>query len=263
MRQRNIAGYIGATFRGRVSQQFEMYCPRSEEDLRQCLAGRDAVTIESERERCRADIKTSEEAQAVARQTEEQTRRAVEAIDASDRAALAREAMESAAARYRSAIRPWMRLKLARALLQQAVRRFRERAQAPMMMKASAYFSLVTGGDYERVMTDESEAHSMLCAVRAGGARVTLDEMSEGTADQLYLALRLAALDVRRSAHPQMPLVLDDALITSDDRRAAHILRALARFAENNQVLVFTHHRHLLEVAREAIGEHAFVAHTL
>ena len=244
-------------------QQLAQASSRSEEDLRQCLAGRDAVTIESERERCRADIKTSEEAQAVARQTEEQTRRAVEAIDASDRAALAREAMESAAARYRSAIRPWMRLKLARALLQQAVRRFRERAQAPMMMKASAYFSLVTGGDYERVMTDESEAHSMLCAVRAGGARVTLDEMSEGTADQLYLALRLAALDVRRSAHPQMPLVLDDALITSDDRRAAHILRALARFAESNQVLVFTHHRHLLEVAREAIGEHAFVAHTL
>ena len=35
VRQRDIAGYIGATFRGRVSQQFEMYCPRSEEDLRE------------------------------------------------------------------------------------------------------------------------------------------------------------------------------------------------------------------------------------
>ena len=244
-------------------QQLAQASSRSEEELRRCLADRDAVTIESERERCRTDINTSEEELAAARRTEEQTRRALEAIDASDRAALAREAMESAAARYRSAIRPWARLKLARALLQQAVRRFRERAQAPMMTKASAYFSLVTGGDYERVMTDESEAHPLLCAVRAGGARVTIDEMSEGTADQLYLSLRLAALDVRRSAHPQIPLVLDDALITSDDRRAAHILKALAKFAESNQVLVFTHHRHLLEVAREAIGAHAFVAHTL
>ncbi len=132
-----------------------------------------------------------------------------------------------------------------------------------MMTHASTYFSLMTGGDYERVITDESGATPLLCAVRAGGARVTIDEMSEGTADQLYLALRLAALDLRRAAHPPMPLVLDDALMTSDDRRAGHILRALARFAEHGQVLVFTHHRHLFDVAREAIGEQAFVGHTV
>ena len=109
-------------------------------------------------------------------------------------AALAREAMESAAARYRAAIRPWARLKLARALLQEALNRFRERAQAPMITKASAYFALVTGGDYERLITDDIGGQPVLCALRAGGARVTIDEMSEGTADQLYLALRLAAL---------------------------------------------------------------------
>ena len=87
--------------------------------------------------------------------------------------------------------------------------------------------------------------------------------MSEGTADQLYLALRLAALELRRPSHPPMPLVLDDTLITSDDARAANILRALARFAEEGQVLIFTHHRHLLDVTRAAIGEQAFVSHQL
>lgn len=246
-----------------VKQQLAAASSRSEQELRHCLAGRDAVTIESEREQCRAAIKTSEEVQSTARRTEEQSRRALEAIDASDRAALAREAMEASAARYRSALRPWARLKLARALLQAALRRFRERAQAPMMANASAYFSLITGGDYERVITDESGAKPLLCAVRRGGSRVTIDEMSEGTADQLYLALRLAALDLRRAAHPPMPLVLDDALMTSDDRRAGQILRALRRFAQTGQVLVFTHHRHLLDVAREAIGEEAFVGHTV
>ena len=87
--------------------------------------------------------------------------------------------------------------------------------------------------------------------------------MSEGTADQLYLALRLAALELRRSSHPQMPLVLDDVLITSDDERAANILQALARFAEHGQVMIFTHHRHLIDVAREALGDQAFVLHAL
>jgi len=121
----------------------------------------------------------------------------------------------------------------------------------------------MTGGAYERLVTDESEDRPVLCAQRAGGTRIGIEEMSEGTADQLYLALRLAALELRRSSHPRMPLILDDALITSDDERAANILRALVRFAEHGQVMIFTHHRHLIDVAHKALGDQAFVTHTL
>lgn len=246
-----------------IQRQMAAVSSHSEAELRRRLSGRDAVTIESEREQVRSEIGIREEEQAAARQAEEQARLALNAIDSSDLAARSREAMESAAARYRSAIRPWARLKLARALLQEALNRFRERAQAPMITKASAYFSLITDGDYERLISDDAAGQPRLCAVRSGGGRVMVEEMSEGTADQLYLALRLAALDVRRVAHPQMPLVLDDALMTSDDRRVAQILRALARFSEGGQVLVFTHHRHLLDIAQATIGEQAFVAHQL
>lgn len=87
--------------------------------------------------------------------------------------------------------------------------------------------------------------------------------MSDGTADQLYLALRLAALDLRRASHPHMPLVLDDVLITSDDARAANFLRALARFAAGGQVLIFTHHRHLIDVARTTLGDRGLGVHSL
>ncbi len=247
----------------KVRQQIAAASSRSEEQLRQKLSGRDAITINAERAHCREELILREQAQVAARQAEEQARRALETIDSSDRAALAREAMEAAAARYRSAIRPWARLKLARALLQESLNRFRERAQAPMVTAASAYFSLITGGVYERLVTDETEEQPVLCALRSGGSRVKVEEMSEGTADQLYLALRLAALEVRRASHPQMPLVLDDALITSDDQRTANILRALARFAEGGQVMIFTHHHHLLDVARATLGERTFVSHSL
>ena len=60
-----------------------------------------------------------------------------------------------------------------------------------------------------------------------------------------------------------MPLVLDDVLITSDDERAANILRALARFAEGGQVLLFTHHRHLIDVARGVLNDRTLAVHTL
>ena len=246
-----------------LRQQLAHASPQSEAELRARLTGLDVPALESERERCRTERVRLEQEQTSAQRTEEQARRALEVIDASDRAALAREAMESAAARYRSAIRPWARLKLARALLQEALNRFRERAQAPMVSAASAYFSLMTGGAYERLVTDEREDRPVLCAQRAGGVTIGIEAMSEGTADQLYLALRLAALELRRPSHPPMPLVLDDTLITSDDARAANILRALARFAEGSQVMLFTHHRHLLDVARSALGNTAFMAHRL
>ena len=246
-----------------LQDQLTRASSHSEEELRARLAGRDAFALDSERDRCRAEIQRREQEQSSARQAEEQARLALDTIDTSDRAAIAREAMESAASRYRSAIRPWARLKLAHALLQEALNRFREQAQAPMVASASSYFLLMTGGAYERLVTDESEDRPVLCAQRTDGTRIGIEEMSEGTADQLYLALRLAALELRRSSHPQMPLVLDDALITSDDERAANILRALVRFAEHGQVMIFTHHRHLIDVAREALGDQAFVLHAL
>lgn len=236
---------------------------RPEESLRASLNGLDSIAIDAERERCRADAAIRETALASARQAEEQARRALEAIDTSDRAATAREAMESAAARIRANVRPWARLKLAHALLTEALNRFRERAQAPMVAAASTYFSLITGGRYTRLVADEEGETPVLLAEREDGKRIGVDAMSDGTSDQLYLALRLAALELRQTSRPPMPLVLDDVLMTSDDVRAANILRGLARFAEGGQVMLFTHHRHLVDVARAALSDQTLAVHSL
>lgn len=100
---------------------------------------------------------------------------------------------------------------------------------------ASTYFSLITGGRYPRLVADELDGNPVLRAERDDGVLIGVEAMSEGTADQLYLALRLAALELRRASHPQMPLVLYDVLITSDDERAANILRALGKFSEGGR----------------------------
>ncbi|MDX8390231.1 MAG: AAA family ATPase [Mariprofundaceae bacterium] len=236
---------------------------RQEEELREKLDEQDAVSIDAERERTQDEISRLEQEQGGARTSEEETRRALETIDTSDAAAAAREAMESAAAKYRSAIRPWTRLKIAHALLQNAMNRFKDRAQAPMVASASKYFSLMTEGRYVKLLADESEDVPVLMAEREDGASIRVEEMSEGTADQLYLALRLASLELRRSPHSQMPLILDDVLITSDDKRSANILKALAKFAEAGQVMLFTHHRHLIDLARNTLSPEQVAMHDL
>jgi hypothetical protein len=103
--------------------------------------------------------------------------------------------------------------------------------------------------EFVRLHSDDSGKEPILLAERSSGARIRVEAMSEGTLDQLYLALRLAALDVRRAAGVDVPVILEDALMTSDDDRSGVMLEALADFARGNQVMVFTHHRHIADIA--------------
>ena len=83
------------------------------------------------------------------------------------------------------------------------------------------------------------------------GERKALDELSEGTRDQLYLALRMVALrDHCLTAEP-LPFIADDILQTFDDDRALTALRSLVALSAEVQVIVLTHHRHLAELAGE------------
>ena len=87
--------------------------------------------------------------------------------------------------------------------------------------------------------------------------------MSEGARDQLYLALRFAAMERYLEEHEPMPLILDDLLITFDNDRTRAILPQLASLARRTQVFLFTHHEHLVELCRETVGEDKFTLHRL
>ena len=232
-------------------------------ELREALSGLDIAETDVEREQCRASIKQLEEEVNAAADAEQSARRSLDEIDTSDNAAEAREQMESAIARYRAGVKPWAQLKLAESLLREALRRFRDKAQAPMVTLASEYFRLITNGRYRRLIVDDSAEQPALQAERDDGRHIGVSAMSEGTADQLYLALRLAALELQRNEQRQMPLILDDVLITSDDHRAANVFSALARFSEGGQVMLFTHHRHLIDIASRVLQTDVLAIHSL
>ena len=110
--------------------------------------------------------------------------------------------------------------------------------------KAGAYFSRLTGGQYEEV----SLARDLSVTVRETGslAGQPLSTVSQGTADQLYLALRLAVADLVLPYPGAAPLVLDDALLTFDDHRLDLALDCLTGLAGDRQVILFTcQHREL------------------
>ena len=87
--------------------------------------------------------------------------------------------------------------------------------------------------------------------------------MSAGQRHQLFLALRLASLERHFESGEPMPLVLDDLLVQLDDTSARAALMILSEIARTTQVLFFTHHDHLLEMAREAVPADLLVEHQI
>ena len=79
--------------------------------------------------------------------------------------------------------------------------------------------------------------------------------MSTGTAVQLYLALRIASVADYLDRAPPLPFIADDLFINFDDERAAAGFQVLGRLAAKTQVLFFTHHQHLVDIASATLGE--------
>jgi chromosome segregation protein len=151
--------------------------------------------------------------------------------------------------------RQWVVLKLASHMLNASMESYREQQADPVMTRAGALFSLLTGGRFARLVQDYGgDDELQLLAERAGGERVPLDGLSEGTGDQLYLALRLAFLEDYSTRNEPAPLVVDDIFQTFDDDRTASGLRALAGTAECFQTILFTHETSVVEIARQELG---------
>jgi uncharacterized protein YhaN len=82
---------------------------------------------------------------------------------------------------------------------------------------------------------------------------VPLPGMSDGTQDQLYLALRLASLEKFSADGEPLPLLVDDALVNFDNARARAALKVLGNLGTKTQVILFTHHQHMVDLATEAV----------
>jgi uncharacterized protein YhaN len=175
----------------------------------------------------------------------------------------AQEAQE-ALADLRDAAETYARLRTSALLLRSAVDRYRQEQQGPLLRRAADLFRTLTLGNYVglKVEFDERD-QAILKGERRTGAPVDVLGMSDGTRDQLFLALRVAAIELYVAGAEPIPFVADDLLINYDDDRAAAALSVLHDLSRQTQVLFFTHHPHLCEVARLQLGAGAMRVHTL
>lgn len=163
---------------------------------------------------------------------------------------------ESAAARMQAAVERYVELTVARALITKAIDRVRSEQQDPLVSRAGELFAFTTRGEFAAIDTDiDEKGLPVVVGRRQTGAVVPVAAMSDGTRDQLFLAFRLASLENYAASTEPLPFVADDILVHFDDDRSAATLDLLARFAEANQVLLFTHHKSVRNDARRLEGQ--------
>jgi uncharacterized protein YhaN len=179
------------------------------------------------------------------------------AAKASEEAAQLLATMVSGAEQY-------LRLRTAALILEHRIEDYRKKNQAPVLARAGELFSKLTLGSYANLRDElDDKGKVFLLGVRPNDAEVSVDGMSDGTRDQLYLSLRLATLEQHLSKGEPMPFVVDDILIGFDDNRTRVCLEVLAELALSTQVLVFTHHRRVLELAGDLKAKAGIYDHRL
>lgn len=187
--------------------------------------------------------------------------------------------IQSLLARLRETSADYLRVAFAARLLRDAAERYRAENQSPMLRRTSELLARLTLGSFSGVAVDEDadEDHGARSAAAAreikgvrgtpgtpelagreadlvGRELVAVEGMSDGVRDQLFLALRLAALEHHLTRREPLPFVVDDILIQLSDDRARATLEVLAELGQRTQVLLFTHHSRVAELARAVRG---------
>lgn len=174
---------------------------------------------------------------------EKAARDALAAFGAESKVAGAVVGRESAATQMHQALERYLELKTARDLVMAAMATIRAEQQDPLVRRASELFAASTRGEFQGVETDiDDKGNPVVVGRRANGGTASVATMSDGTRDQLFLSFRLASLENYGDATEPLPFIADDVLVHFDDDRSAATLELLAEFGRRNQVLLFTHH---------------------
>ena len=151
--------------------------------------------------------------------------------DLQDQLAQKREQLSSLQTEYDA-------ITLAMDALTQANTTLQNRFSPALGARAAEIFSAITAGRYDRVLLSRDFSLSAEMAGDPVGRSIRL--LSQGAADQLYLAVRLAICDMVLPAEKRVPLILDDALVSFDDDRLHAALDYLLAESEKRQILLFT-----------------------
>ena len=153
-----------------------------------------------------------------------------------------------ALAEVEGAAHEWAVLSLARHLINQAREKYERERRPAVLKEAERFFSVLTGGRYAAVSASAGE--SVMRVRTPEGKTLEVEELSRGTAEQLYLALRFGFVQEFVKWSEPLPLILDDILVNFDPKRARAAVETVLELSQKHQVLLFTCHPETVELVK-------------
>ena len=175
-------------------------------------------------------------------------------LDGSSAAAEIQGQVTNRRAALSNAVDRYVPLLFAQELLQQTLKRFERESQPEMLGEVSRLFATMTGDRYVRVERPRDHSRPLL-VYRANGQDLEPADLSMGTREQLYLSIRLAYVLHYCSRAEPLPVVLDDVFANFDPGRTRRTLEALGNVVDQVQILLFTCHPHVVELAQDVFPD--------
>lgn len=138
-------------------------------------------------------------------------------------------------------------VKLAISSIKEVSKELHQRLADELNRRVSEILSVITEGRYTSIFLDEA----LRIRINTPGKLLTIEQVSRGTMDQIYFALRMAAGELL-SQEESMPIILDDAFVMYDDKRLRQTIRWL--MDTGRQVLLFTCHEREQKIYEEILG---------
>jgi uncharacterized protein YhaN len=236
------ARLIGRLGQGGEAEVLRVELGRGRDKAWATAVGRSATTVERTTSARDAEVRHQRDVEA--------QRIALE--QASDIAAISLE-IETLRTELTRQLDAWRTATVAGRLVSAAHERLVRERRPEVIGDASRLFQSMTLGRYTGIEQDADGKG--LSLVQPGGGRRAIGELSRGTSEQLYLALRLGLVASHARAGRALPVVMDDVLVNFDAARASAIVGLLTDFTREHQVLLFTCHETTLAAVRRQVPD--------
>lgn len=219
---------------------------RSAEEFRAALSTGEVSLWEAESEKARCELEETRAERAGLIKAEGEIERRLRELESSADVSSTETVLEGLRTELASMLEQWRINQLAAALVRETLARFTLERQPLVLSEASRMFGQMTQGRYLQVRRSTDEEG--IVVVDPAGRMKSPEELSRGTAEQLYLCLRLGlAEEFARRAEP-IPLVMDDVLVNFDAARRRSSAELLLDFAADHQLLFFTCHEEIVDL---------------
>ncbi|SDJ89022.1 AAA family ATPase [Sediminibacillus albus] len=213
----------------------------SNEEIKQTLAALPTeAQVYSELEKTAADITEAEARLDECRQNLSDIRSLISQMEKSESYSISKHQFHREMGVLKQQIKQWAVYQTAKELLEETKKTYQHKYLPRTLETAAAYFTQLTGGRYTKIIPPN--LNQPFEVADGNGFRFRVEELSKGTADQLYISIRLA-LSKMFETENAMPFFIDDAFVHFDAKRAGTFGKILKQASLHQQVILFTSNR--------------------